>query len=179
MVVGEVLVCGLIKGNIPGCCCCFFLSLSHSLSLSLFVFSLTHAVMRNGSREAGGNSTAQFIIHVIHTKASCSKQTQKISISPLSLFFLSRFKLLFFINPHFVTSSLLMVLSSYHLTGKLIPVFDYSQPQHNDPYPSPLVLLKLPFSWIGCQGKVIILFLNFWLGFCLGLSCNTFTCTVI
>lgn len=125
MVVGEVLVCGLIKGNIPGCCCCFS---------SLFLYSLSHTVMRNGSWGVCGTSTAQFIIHVIHTKASCSEQTQKISISPPSLFFLSRFESLFFINPLYVTSSLLMVLSSYHLTGKLIPVFDYCQPQHNDPY---------------------------------------------
>lgn len=112
--------------------------------------------MRNGSWGACGTSTAQFIIHVIHTKASCSEQTQKISISPPSLFFPSRFESLFFINPLYVTSSLLMVLSSYHLTGKLIPVFDCCQPQHNDPYPSPKVLLTLPFPWIGCQDKVII-----------------------
>ncbi len=77
-------------------------------------------------------------------------------------------------QPRFVTFSLLMVLSSYHLTGKLIPVFDYCQPQHNDPYPSPLVLLKLLFNGIGCQDKVIILFLNFWFEF---LSCNKFTFT--
>lgn len=121
--------------------------------------------MRNGSWGACGTSTAQFIIHVIHTKASCSEQTQKISISPPSLFFLSCFESLFFINPLYVTSSLLMVLSSYHLTGKLIPVFDCCQPQHNDPYPSPLVLLKLLFPWIRCQDKVIILCLNFWLEF--------------
>lgn len=156
VLVGDVLVCGLIKGNIPGCCCCFS---------PLSLYSLSHTVMRNGSREAGGTSTAQFIIHVIHTKASCSEQTPKISISPPSLLSLSRFESLFFINPRSVTSSLLMVLSSYHLTGKLIPVFDYCQPQHNDPYPSPLVLLKLPFYWIGCKDKVIILFSNFWFTF--------------
>ncbi len=77
--VGDVLLCGLIKGNIPGCCCC----VPPPPLLSLY--SLSHTVMRNGSREAGGTSTAQFIIHVIHTKASCSEQTPKISISPPSL----------------------------------------------------------------------------------------------
>lgn len=75
VLVGDVRLCGLIKGNIPGCCCCTPPSL----------YSLSHTVMRNGSREAGGTSTAQFIIHVIHTKASCSEQTPKISISPPSL----------------------------------------------------------------------------------------------
>ncbi len=145
VVVGDVLLCGLIKGNIPGCCCC--------VPPPLSLYSLSHTVMRNGSRVQHNSSFMSSI-----PKPAARNRHRKLAFHPHPFSLACTLWVALPHQPRFVTFSLLMVLSSYHLTGKLIPVFDYCQPQHNDPYPSPLVLLKLLFNGIGCQDNVIILF---------------------